>query len=240
METEGILPRSQESVACPYAKIRRSSLYPLLSNVSKTHFNIILPSTLEESVWFRGFFEYFVIWLIFYGEELLAPRPASRLEYHPFSSVRDCLFNIFAATLHNWRLFLHPQPEDAPCRGWWQGPIYHALYSSPNIIRVIKSRRLRWAGHVARMGERRGANGALMGKPEWTRPLERLRRRREDNIKMDLREVGWGGGAWTGSTRLRIGNAVMNLRVPQNAGNFLSSSGRFSYTGRTLLHGVSK
>jgi hypothetical protein len=68
----------------------------------------------------------------------------------------------------------------------------YALYSSPNIIRVIKSRRLRWAGYVARMGERRGANRALVGKPEGRRPLGRPRRKWEDNIKMDLREVGWG------------------------------------------------
>jgi hypothetical protein len=80
----------------------------------------------------------------------------------------------------------------------------YALYSSPSIIRVIKSRRLRWAGHVARMGEWRGAYRALVGKPEGRRPLGRPRRRGEDNIKMDLREVGWGG-AWTGSIWLRIG-----------------------------------
>jgi hypothetical protein len=70
----------------------------------------------------------------------------------------------------------------------------YALYSSPNIIRVIKPRRLRWAGHVARMGERRGAYRALVGKPEGKRPFGRPRRRREDNIKMDLRVVGWGHG----------------------------------------------
>jgi hypothetical protein len=69
----------------------------------------------------------------------------------------------------------------------------YALYSSPNIIRVIKSIRLRWAGHVARMGERRGAYRALVGKPEGRRPLERPRRRWEDNIKMGLQEVGCGG-----------------------------------------------
>jgi hypothetical protein len=62
----------------------------------------------------------------------------------------------------------------------------YALYSSPNIIRVIKSRRLRWAGHVARMGEKRDADRALMGKPEGRRPLGRPRFRCEDNIKMDL------------------------------------------------------
>jgi hypothetical protein len=68
----------------------------------------------------------------------------------------------------------------------------YALYSSPNIFRVIKSRRLRWAGHVARMGERRGAYRALEGKPEGRRPLGRPGRRWEDSIKMDIREVGWG------------------------------------------------
>jgi hypothetical protein len=55
--------------------------------------------------------------VILYGEELLAPRPTPKLEDHPLSAVRDCLFNVFAATLHIWRPFLHPQPEDAPCRG---------------------------------------------------------------------------------------------------------------------------
>jgi hypothetical protein len=60
---------------------------------------------------------YSVTWLFFYGEELLAPRPTPKLEDHPFLAVRDCLFNIFAATLHIWKPFLHPQPEDAPCSG---------------------------------------------------------------------------------------------------------------------------
>jgi len=69
------------------------------------------------------------------------------------------------------------------------------LYSLPNIVRVVKSRIMRWAGHVARMGEGRGVHRALMGKPEGKTPLVRPRRRWEDNIKMDLREVE-GGGAW--------------------------------------------
>jgi hypothetical protein len=77
-------------------------------------------------------------------------------------------------------------------RDIWLG--VYALNSSPNIIRVIKSRRLRWAGHMARMGERRGAYRALVGKPEGRRPLGRPRRRWEDNIEMDLQEVEWGHG----------------------------------------------
>jgi hypothetical protein len=68
------------------------------------------------------------------------------------------------------------------------------LYSSPNIIRVIKSRRMRWAGHIAGMGEERGAYRILVGRPEGRRPLGRARRRWENVIKMDLKEVGWGHG----------------------------------------------
>ena len=64
------------------------------------------------------------------------------------------------------------------------------------IVRVVKSRRMRWAGHVARMGEDRGVHRVLVGKPEGKRPSGRPRRRREDNIKMDLQEVGGGRGDW--------------------------------------------
>ncbi|KAJ4441271.1 hypothetical protein ANN_11125 [Periplaneta americana] len=72
----------------------------------------------------------------------------------------------------------------------------HALYSSPDIIRNVKSRRLRWAGHVARMGESRNAYRVLVGRPEEKRPLGRPRRRWEDNIKMDLREMGYDDREW--------------------------------------------
>ncbi|KAJ4444398.1 hypothetical protein ANN_06190 [Periplaneta americana] len=72
----------------------------------------------------------------------------------------------------------------------------HVLYSSPDIIRNIKSRRLRWAGHVARMGESRNAYRMLVGRPEGKRPLGRPRRRWEDNIKMDLREMGYDDREW--------------------------------------------
>jgi hypothetical protein len=72
----------------------------------------------------------------------------------------------------------------------------HGLYTSPSIVRVIKARRMRWAGHVARMGEVRGAYNILVGRPEGRRPLGRTRRRWEDNIKMDLREIGFGDMDW--------------------------------------------
>jgi hypothetical protein len=95
----------------------------------------------------------------------------------------------------------------------------HNLYSSPNIIRIIKSRRMRWAGHVARMGEKRNACRIFLGKPEGKRPLGRQRRRWVDNIKMDLREIGWDGVDWIDMAQDRdqwrsLVNTVLNLRVP--------------------------
>jgi hypothetical protein len=86
---------------------------------------------------------------------------------------------------------------------------FNYLYSSPNIVRVIKSRRMRWVGHIARMGERRGVYRVLVGKSEGKRPLERPRRRWEDNIKMDLQK--WDVGVWTGSSWLRIGTGGWHL-----------------------------
>jgi hypothetical protein len=70
------------------------------------------------------------------------------------------------------------------------------LYSLPNIVWVVKSRQMRWAGHVARMREDRGVHRVLVGKPEGKRPLGRPRRRLEDNIKMDFQEVGGGCEDW--------------------------------------------
>jgi hypothetical protein len=91
----------------------------------------------------------------------------------------------------------------------------NGLYSLPNIVRVIKSRRLSWAGHVARMGEGRGVYRVLMGKPEGKRPLGRPRRRWEDNIRMGLQESGCGCVDWIGLAQDRGRcRAVMNLRVP--------------------------
>jgi len=92
------------------------------------------------------------------------------------------------------------------------------LYSLPNIVRVVKLRRMRWAGHVAHMGEGRGVHRVLVGKPEGKRLLGRPRHRWEDNIKMALQEVG-GGGYWMQLAQDRdrwraLVNTVMNLRVP--------------------------
>jgi len=90
------------------------------------------------------------------------------------------------------------------------------LYSSPNIIWVIKSGRMRWAGHVGRMGESRASYRILVVKPEGRRPLGRLRHRWDDNIKMDLQEVGWGTWIDLAQNRNRwwaVAKAVMNLRV---------------------------
>jgi hypothetical protein len=93
------------------------------------------------------------------------------------------------------------------------------LYSSPSIIRIIKSRRLKWTGHLARMGEKRNAYRLLVGKPEGKKPLGRPRRRWVYNITMDLGEVGWGDVDWIGLAKDRnrwraLVNSVLNLGVP--------------------------
>ena len=93
------------------------------------------------------------------------------------------------------------------------------LCCSPTIVWVIKSRRIRWAGHVTRIGERRGVYRVLLGKPEGKRRLGRPRRRWKDNIKMDVQELGCGGMDWIDLAQDRdswraVVKAVMNPRVP--------------------------
>jgi hypothetical protein len=113
-------------------------------------------------------------------------------------------------------------PRRDKVTGEWRGlhnEELNDLYSSPNIVRVTKSRRMRWAGHVALMGEERGAYRVLVGKPEGKRPLGRPRHRRVDNIRMDLQEVGCGYMDWIGLAQdidrwRTLVSAVMNLRVP--------------------------
>ena len=93
------------------------------------------------------------------------------------------------------------------------------LYSSPNIVRVVKSRRMRWAGHVARMGKERRVHRVLVGKPEGKTPLGRPRRKWGDNIKMDLQEVGGDCGDWMELAQDRnrwraLMGTVRDFRVP--------------------------
>ena len=112
-------------------------------------------------------------------------------------------------------------PRRDEVTGEWRRLHYEELndlYYSPNIVRVIKSRRIRWAEHVARMGEERGAYRVLVGKPEGKRPLGRPRCRWVDNIRMELQEVGCAYMDWIGLAQdrdrwRRLVSAVMNLRV---------------------------
>jgi hypothetical protein len=110
--------------------------------------------------------------------------------------------------------------EDEVIGGWRKlhNEKLHKLDCSPSIIRIIKSRRMRWAGQVARMGEKRTAYRILVGKPEGKRPLGRPRCRWEDNIRMDLRGMGWGSIDCINLAQVRdkwraFVNTVMNIRV---------------------------
>ena len=118
-----------------------------------------------------------------------------------------------------WKIF---GPRRDEVTGEWRrlhNEELNDMYSSPNIVQVIKLRRMRWAGHVARMGEERGVYRVLVGKPEGRRLLGRPRRRWVDNIRMDLQEVGCVYMDWIGLAQDRdswrtLVSAVMNLRVP--------------------------
>ena len=105
----------------------------------------------------------------------------------------------------------------------------HAEYSLSNMTKNIKSRRLRWAGHVSRMEQYRNAYRVLVGKPEGKRPLGRPRRRCEDNIKMDLNEMGCGA---SNLMDLAENRALMNIRLPYKSVSFLD----LSFLQRTALH----
>jgi hypothetical protein len=119
-------------------------------------------------------------------------------------------------------------PKRGGVTGWWRklhNEELHNLYSSPSKIRIKKSRRMRWARHVARMGEKRNVYRLLVGKPEGKRPLGRPRRRWIENIKMDLLEIGLSVVDWIGLAQDRyrwraLVNSVMDLRVSLNAVNY--------------------
>jgi hypothetical protein len=122
----------------------------------------------------------------------------------------------------NWVLRRIFGPKRDEVIGGWRNlhnKELHNLYCSPSMIRIIKSRRMRWTGHVARMGEKRNAYRILVGKQEGKIPLGRPRRRWEDNISMDLREIVWIGMDWIDLAQDRdhwraLVNTIMNLRVP--------------------------
>jgi hypothetical protein len=111
-------------------------------------------------------------------------------------------------------------PKRDEVTGCWKKKLHNddSLYSSPNIIRMIKSRKMRWAGHVARMGETKNAYRILVGKPEGGRPLGRPRHKWVYNIKIDHRGIGWDNVDWVnlGQDRDRwraLVNTMMNIRV---------------------------
>jgi hypothetical protein len=117
-----------------------------------------------------------------------------------------------------WKIFGPKREEDGSWRKLHNDEL-HSLYSSRNIVRVIKSRRMRWAGHVARMGEGRGVFRVLIGRPDGKRPLGRSRCRWEDSIKLDLREIGIDGAICIRLAQDRVQwrafvSTVVNVWVP--------------------------
>jgi hypothetical protein len=125
------------------------------------------------------------------------------------------------------KIFGPKREEDGSWRKLHNDEI-HSLYSSPNIVRVIKARMMRWARHMARMGEGRGVYRVLVGRPESKIPLGKPRRRREDNIKMDLREIVIDVAKWIQVVQDRVRwracvKTVMNLRIRYESGIFLTS-----------------
>jgi hypothetical protein len=124
------------------------------------------------------------------------------------------------------RIFGPEREEDGSWRKLHNDEL-HSLYSSPNIVTVIKSRRLGWVEHVARMGEGRDVYRVLVGKPEGKRPLGRPRGRWEDNINLELREIGIDRTNWIRLAQDRVQwrtfvSTAMNLRVPQRKQDILT------------------
>jgi hypothetical protein len=132
-----------------------------------------------------------------------------------------CDRQIFYLEIKNVPRRIFGPKRDEVMRGWRKlhNEKLRNLYSSPNIIRTIKLRRMTLAGHVARMGKKRNLYRILVGKPERKRPLGTPRRRWVDSIKMDLREIGLDGMDWIDLAQYRdrrraLVNTAMNLRVP--------------------------
>jgi hypothetical protein len=166
---------------------------------------------------------------------------------------------ILPAVLHGcetWSLALREEPRlrvfenrvlrkiFGPKRWKLHNEELHDLYSSSSIIRIIKSRRMRWAGHVAQMWEKRNAYRLLVGKLERKRPLGRPRRRWVDNIRMDLGELVWGDVDWIGLAQDRnrwraLMNLVLTRRVPWKAGKLSSVLTSSDFSSSAQLRRVS-
>jgi hypothetical protein len=138
--------------------------------------------------------------------------------------------------LENGVLRIFGPKRDGMMGGWRKlhNEEFHNLCSSPSIIRIIKSKRMRWVGHVAGMGEKRNIYRLLVGKPEGKRPLGRPRHRLIDNIKMVLLEIGLGVVDWIGLAQDRyrwraLVNAVMNLQTNKQT-NSVALSPQANYT----------
>ena len=137
-------------------------------------------------------------------------------------------------------------PKKEESAGQWRklhNEQLYGLYFSPNVIRVIKSKRMWWVGHVARIGDRRGAYRVLADAPGAKRPFCKPMHREDDNIKMDPQEIKCGGKDWSDLSQDRnrwwaFVNAVMNVQLAWNAGNFLTGWGPVSSSRRILLRGV--
>jgi hypothetical protein len=150
--------------------------------------------------------------------------------HNSFKIIKILLYSLFRSTCFGHSCAHHQEPPNSAhtasshrvSSGEWKklhNEEMNDLYSLPNIVRVVKSRRMRWAGHVARMREDRGVHRMLVGKSKGKRPLGRPRRRWEDNIKMDLQEVGGGRGDWLELAQDRdrwraLVGTVRNFRVP--------------------------
>ena len=189
-------------------KIRGMSL---VSAVPCTHYAVCSPRNLSSSLLSKNLkikiYRTIILPVVLYGCETWSLTLREELRLRMFEN--RVLRRIFGpkrdGVTGEWRKLHNEELND--------------LYSSPNIVRAIKSRRLRWAGHVARMEEGRDVHKVLVGKPEGKRPLGRPRRRWEDNIKMDLEKVGRGCGDWMELAQDRdrrrvLVSTVMNFRVP--------------------------